>query len=236
MGILSADTSDEAERVQLDLLRAMPAQRKAAVLSSTIRAGLGIKDRKKGSEVTDPFDVTAEVVSVLNELGVDYFVSGSIASALHGEPRYTQDADLVVRLAASQVAPLVAAVQEKFYVSDTALLEAVRRRSSANLVHFQSAFKVDLMVSKERPFEKSRFLRRLRLPAGAHQFWVASAEDMVLVKLEWFRLGGEISDKQWRDVLALLLTSARDRAYLQEWSQQLAVEDLLLKALAEAKV
>ncbi len=236
MGILSADTSDEAERVQLDLLRTMPALRKAAVLSSTIRAGLGLQGRQQASEVTDPFDVTAEVISVLDELSVDYFVGGSIASALHGEPRYTQDADLVVRLSAPQVAPLVAAVKENFYVSDTALLEAVRRRSSANLVHFQSAFKVDLMVSKERPFERSRFLRRVRLPAGAHQFWVASAEDMVLVKLEWFRLGGEISDKQWRDVLALLLTSAQDRAYLQEWSQQLAVEDLLEKALAEARV
>ncbi|MBX3167180.1 MAG: hypothetical protein KF760_07200 [Candidatus Eremiobacteraeota bacterium] len=230
MGILASDTSAAAERVQLEILRAMPPVRKAAILSATIRAGLGLKDLRKGAEVIDPFDVTAEVVSVLDGLGVDYFVGGSIASALHGEPRYTQDADLVVRLEVPHLEPLVAALQEHFYVSDTALKEAIRRRTSANLVHFESAFKVDLMISKERPFEKSRFRRRLLMPAGAHQFWVASAEDMVLVKLEWFRLGGEVSEKQWRDVLALLLTSAQDRAYLSEWSEQLGVSDLLQRA------
>lgn len=230
MGILAADTSEEAERVQLDILRLMPPARKAAVLSATIRAGLGLKARTRGAEMTDPFDVTAEVIAVLDRLGVEYFLGGSIASALHGEPRYTQDADLVVRLCEGHVEPLVASLHEHFYLSDTALLEAIRRRTSANLVHFESAFKVDLMISRERPFEKSRFQRRVRLPAGAHEFWVASAEDMVLVKLEWFRLGGEISEKQWRDVLALLLTSAQNPTYLDEWAEQLGVGDLLQKA------
>lgn len=230
MGILASDTSAEAERVQLDILRSMPPARKAAVLSATIRAGLGLKALQKGPDMLDPFDVIAEVVSVLDKLGIDYFVGGSIASALHGEPRYTQDADLVVRLRAGHIGALVSTLQEHFYVSETALLEAVQRRTSSNLVHFQSAFKVDLMISKERAFEKSRFERRVRLPAGAHQFWVASAEDMVLVKLEWFRVGGEVSEKQWRDVLALLLTSAPDQAYLDEWAQQLMVGDLLEKA------
>lgn len=230
VGILAADTSDDAERVQLEILRSMAPVRKAAVLSATIRAGLGLRGRKKGSEVTDPFDITEEVVKVLDELGVEYFVGGSIASALHGEPRYTQDADLVVRLEDSHVGPLITLLQDHFYVSDTALREAVRRRTSANLVHFESAFKVDLMISRERPFEKSRFRRRVRLPAGAHEFWVASAEDMVLIKLEWFRLGGEVSEKQWRDILALLLTSAPDQTYLDEWAAQLGVTDLLQKA------
>jgi len=211
----------------------MSPARKAAVLGASIRAGLGLKCLQKGQDMLDPFDVTAQVIAVLDQLGIDYFVGGSIASALHGEPRYTQVADLVVRLRESHVERLVASLHEHFYVSDTALREAIRRRTSANLVHFESAFKVDLMISKERSFEKSCFQRRMLLPAGAHQFWVASPEDMVLVKLEWFRLGGEISEKQWRDVLALLLTSADDRGYLSEWSGQLGVDDLLRKAWAE---
>lgn len=115
-------------------------------------------------------------------------------------------------------------------MSEPALLEAIQHRSSANLVHFDTAYKVDLMISRERPFEKSRFQRRVQLPAGSHYFWVASAEDTVLVKLECYRLGQEVSDRQWRDILTVLLTAPTDPKYLEHWASELGVLDLLEKA------
>lgn len=235
VGILARDTGFEAERIQVAIWQAMSRPKKAAVLSGLLRAGLGTKMGKTSNDVTDPYDILAEVIAVLDRLQIDYFIGGSIASALHGEPRYTQDADVVVRLPASAVSPLLTALQSQFYTSEDALRDAIRRKSSSNLIHYDTGFKVDLMISRERPFERSRFERRTRLPAGLHQFWVATAEDMVLVKLEWFRLGGEVSDKQWRDVLALLLTSATDLSYLNQWAGELQLADLLEKALREVR-
>lgn len=233
VGILSRDTGFEAEKIQVAIWQSMSRPKKAAVLSGLLRAGLGAKMGKTSKEMTDPYDIVAEVIAVLEGLQIDYFIGGSIASALHGEPRYTQDADVVVRLPASAVSSLVTALQSQFYTNEEALRDAIRRKSAANLIHYDTGFKVGLMISRERPFEQSRFERRTRLPAGLHQFWVATAEDMVLVKLEWFRLGGEISDKQWRDVLALLLTSATDLSYLNHWAGELHLADLLEKALRE---
>lgn len=226
MGILASDTSPEAERVQMQIFRSMPPARKAALLSGAVRAGftLGRKD------MTDPFDITWTVVEALDKLGIEYFVGGSVASTLHGEPRFTQDTDLIVRIEREQIEPLKLAVEEQFYISPPALLEAIQRKSSSYLVHFESGYKVDLMISRERAFELSRFQRKVKLTAAGHEFWVSSAEDIVLAKLEWYRLGREISDHQWRDVLTVMLTNNLDQLYLNHWAQELKVQDLLEKA------
>ncbi len=223
---MAADTSFEAERVQIQILRAMPPARKAALLSGAIRAGFTLG----GKDMTDPFDITWEVVVALESLDIEYFVGGSVASTLHGEPRFTQDTDLIVRIEREHIEPLKRALEEQFYISPAALLEAIQRKSSSNLVHFESGYKVDLMVSRERAFEHSRFQRRLKLTAAGHEFWVCSAEDIVLAKLEWYRLGREISDHQWRDVLTVMLTKQLDQGYLDRWADELKVLDLLEKA------
>lgn len=220
MGILSKDTSDEAEAVQLSILRRMPHNRKAAVLQSALRAGLGL--RQSGGAEMDPFEITHQVVAALERQGIEYFLGGSLASSLHGEPRFTQDADLVVNLTQNCIPDLVAELSADFYLSEQ------------NLVHFTSGFKVDLMVSRQRPFDRARFQRSQLMSAGGYEFRVATPEDMVVVKLEWFRLGGEVSDRQWRDVLSLLLLSASDVSYMRTWSAELGVADLLERALQEA--
>ena len=183
MGILSADTSAEAENVQIFLLRRMTCEKKASILKGAVAAGFLIH-RKEQLVMTDPFLIAGEVVDALETLGVEYFLGGSIASTLHGEPRFTQDADIIVRLQELHLAQFATILEDRFYLSPPALLDAVRRRTSANLVHFDTTFKVDLMISRERAFEKSRFARKVRLAAGGREFWVASAEDTILVKLE----------------------------------------------------
>lgn len=181
----------------------------------------------------DPYQVTERVLESLHRLKAEVVVGGSLASSLYGEARFTQDADLLARLDRCQAADLIQELESEFYVSSDAALDAVRRRASFNLIHFASQYKVDIFVSPEREFEKSRFQRKRR-PEGFSEVWAfSSPEDVVLAKLEWFRQGGEVADRQWRDVLAVLAVqgAALDQYYLCHWAQQLGVEDLLQQAL-----
>lgn len=182
----------------------------------------------------DPFSVAAEVTNLFEEHGIEYFIGGSVASTVYGEPRFTQDIDLVVRLLPEHIPLLSQELNGRFYLSETALAEAISRKSCANLIHLGTSFKVDLMVSREREFERMRFSRKRPLQRNDQHFWVATPEDTILVKLEWYRAGGEISERQLRDIHAMLLTQeSLDFDYLRTWATNLGVDDLLAKVLSE---
>ncbi len=160
---------------------------------------------------------------------------GSLASTTYGEPRFTQDIDVVVRLDEEKVDRLVDRFQSRFYVSARALLEAVRKKTSANLIHLDTNFNVDLIVSRERAFEKSRFSRRVRKTATGREFWFCTAEDIVLVKLELYRQRGEVLERQLRDVQTVLMVQdSVDATYLRDWAAALGLSDLLERSLQDA--
>lgn len=187
---------------------------------------------------TEALRVCLEVTEVLEDLGVPYLVGGSIASSLHGYPRATQDADLVADLREDHVAPFVAALGGRFYVSEERVRHAVARRSSFNVIHLATMFKVDVFVLGESPLAREEMARRERvvLQEGAGELEVASAEDTILQKLHWYRLGRGVSDRQWHDVLSVLQVQGNrlDRAYLTRGAELLGVADLLERASGEA--
>jgi hypothetical protein len=184
--------------------------------------------------------ITLLVTQTLEQIGIVYAVGGSLASSLHGVMRSTLDVDIVADMRLEHIPPLVAALAEEFYTDDEMMRDAIKRHSSFNLIHYETAFKVDIFVRKLRPFDQMQLERR-RTSVIANDpersIYVTSPEDTVLAKLEWYRLGGEASDRQWRDILGVLKTRAGelDLGYLRTWARELMVSDLLERALQEAE-
>lgn len=189
--------------------------------------------------LSKPLATTLRVTAALEELGVPYAIGGSLAAAVHGFSRATVDADVVADLKPDQVSEFVRALADEFYVNEAAVLDAVVQHLSFNLIHLDTMFKVDVFVAKPRPFERSELLRREFHSideGGRRGAYVVSAEDVILAKLEWYRLGGGVSERQWRDLLAVIETQGGrlDRAYMREMASTLEVADLLVRALGEA--
>jgi hypothetical protein len=176
------------------------------------------------------------VITVLDDLNIRYAIGGSLASSLYGEPRHTQDADLTVEPFPGKERLFVLRFPADEYYADEAMIrDAVARRASFNILHLHTGFKVDVFVQKDRPFDRELLARRVKARVfgeDGDEYGVVSAEDCVLLKLEWFRLGGEASDRQWRDILGVMKTQAGglDEAYLDQWAEQLGVKDLLARA------
>jgi hypothetical protein len=189
----------------------------------------------------DPIQIVAQVARVLEEIGIPYLVGGSLASSRYGLPRTTQDVDLVVDLREEQVGSLIRALRDEFYIDAGMIREAIRHRSSFNVIHLQAAYKVDLFLLKADTWAQREMARRRaeRIgPEGLITLYFCSPEDIILHKLDWYRLGGGVSDRQWNDVLGVLKVQASEleTAYLRQWASELGLTDLLERALREAGV
>ena len=189
--------------------------------------------------VPEPIAVTLLVAEVLDRLGVPYFIGGSLATAVHGVARATLDADIVADLKADQVDRFVQDLGNAFYADTDAIRDAVHRQASFNVIHLKKMFKVDLFVRSRAPFDQAQFRRRMIAELAeepGHSAYVASPEDNMLAKLLWYRNGGEVSDRQWRDVVTVIgvYGDRLDLPYLRHWAARLGVADLLEKALGSA--
>lgn len=180
--------------------------------------------------------VTLDVINVLEELNVPYLIGGSLASTLHGFSRTTLDSDLVADIRPEHVPILVQQLGASYYLSDSAIYDAIRHRSSFNLIHLATMFKVDIFLPKPRQFDRDQMRQRRKYIVATdpeRTAYVASPEDTILAKLEWYRLGGEVSDRQWRDILGVIQIQGDrlDLCYLRQGAVALNVTDLLLRAV-----
>jgi hypothetical protein len=189
--------------------------------------------------IPDVILAVAPVVDALEKLGVPYYIGGSVASSAHGMIRSTVDADLIADLKLEHVAPLAEMLGKEYYLNVNTITDAIKRRACFNLIHLTTMFKVDVFASKGSTYGRLAFDRKLSrkiLEEYPKLFFVASPEDTILSKLEWYRLGDEISERQWSDVLGVMKVQEEnlDRAYLQKWAAEIGVEDLMEKAWLEA--
>ena len=175
-----------------------------------------------------------EVVQHLEQAGLPYMVTGSVASGRYGEIRTTYDTDIVVDAEWPAVREFVRGLGEEYYVSEEAARAAWARRSMFNVIHFRSGNKADIICRKDRHYSRVAFGRRRRETVLATQVHIISAEDIILAKLDWSKRGE--SERQYRDALGVAKAQgpSLDTEYLARWAKDLNLTELLQRLLADA--
>lgn len=192
--------------------------------------------------MTDPDELRcalAAIARALDHLSVPWAIGGSLASAAHGEPRATNDIDIVAVLDVDAARRLPGLLGKDFYADADAAALAVRTRASFNVIDRRSFIKIDIFIPDRGPLGTGQLERRslLELFPGRPPLPVLGAEDVILQKLRWYRVGGEVSDRQWRDVLSVLRNagSELDDAYLDSVAEQVGLTSLLARARSDAR-
>ncbi|MGA2404709.1 MAG: hypothetical protein ABSG91_23900 [Syntrophobacteraceae bacterium] len=176
--------------------------------------------------MNDLSDFLKRLADKLSEAGIPFMLVGSVAASYHGHPRSTFDIDLVVDADEETLCRFARSLGEGYYVSEESIRQAVRSRTAFNIIDEASGYKADLIVRRERPFSRMEFRRRIKVRVLERTLELATAEDIILSKLEWSKLGS--SERQWADALQVARTQGTklDLAYIEKWSAELGVADL----------
>ena len=179
-------------------------------------------------------EVLVRIASALDRNNVAYMLTGSFASAYYGTPRSTQDIDIVVEASPEQLRTFVQSLPVGQYYSDLeAALQAQQAESMFNVIDLSTGWKIDFIIRKSRPFSRAEFQRRVRVDLQGVSLFVASAEDILIAKLEWSKLAQ--SQRQIEDAAAILrVRQTLDRSYIERWVSQLRLEDEWRTAQARA--
>ncbi len=188
--------------------------------------------------MTLPTEFILHIAGILERIGIPYHVGGSVASSAHGMYRASADVDVVIDPGPGQLDELAVALEPEFYISRSAIVEALSGNGTFNAIHVPTSFKIDFFIKGQDPFDSEELRRSLRLVVGPDRtrtVLIKSPEDTILRKLAWYRRGGEVSDRQWQDVLSVLaaMRGQLDETYLDRWAAELNVSDLLERARRE---
>jgi hypothetical protein len=188
------------------------------------------------ASVTGLTEAFQELMAVFDRLEIPFLIGGSVASGTHGLPRQTNDIDILADIKIESIPELVETLSPSFYIAEESVLNALRSGRPFNVIHLASSWKFDIFVAGDDPFAKSEIVRRKMADTTITgleniEFPVATAEDTILAKLVWFRKGGEVSDRQWHDLLGIVRIQAGrlDIEYLKRWASVLGVADLLAR-------
>ncbi len=180
------------------------------------------------------------VIDAFEALEISYHLTGSVASSAYGTARSTLDVDIVADLRELNVQALIRRLQSDYYIDRDRVSDAVRHRSSFNAIHLGTMLKIDVFILKGRAYDQVAFGRARKETIGEggeqRQFTMISPEDLILNKLEWYRQGGEVSERQWSDVVGILKIQrlGLDFQYLRRWAAELSLNPLFQRAVLES--
>ena len=188
----------------------------------------GSRKRWQGGFPMGLFELLQKVVSVLERLGIPYLITGSVAAMAFGEPRLTNDIDIVAAIDEKHVRDfLMSFPPDEFYISEETVREAILRQEQFNIIHPESGIKIDVIIKQDTPFDDSRFKRLHRIyPAESYQANFAAPEDVIIKKMEYYKAGG--SEKHLRDIAGILKISGEivDWDYITKWAKHLDLTEV----------
>ena len=184
--------------------------------------------------MTDQNAFLARIIKALEHANIPYMISGSISSSFHGQPRATNDADIVIDPTIQQITAFIESLGSDYYVSKEAAQQAIANRSMFNVIDIQFGYKADMIIRKNRSYSQQEFSRRTKTHFLDMDAYVLSPEDSILSKLEWSK--GRQSESQYKDALGVLMTQKEtlDFDYLKKWAKELGIENALQDLLKEA--
>jgi hypothetical protein len=172
---------------------------------------------------TSMIETLRDFVQKMNELGIDYMVTGSFAMSAYGEIRMTRDIDVVVQLTEHKIKRFAQLFQNEYYVSEESIRRAITHRSMFNVISHAHGGKIDCIVMKDTDFARAAFQRRYKVIVSEIEFWTTTKEDLIIAKLNWAR--DTHSEMQIRDI-ANLTSTEYDSAYVDDWVTRLQLEDI----------
>lgn len=182
-------------------------------------------------------DIFRRILNALNSAGIPYMLTGSFASSFHGTPRATQDIDLVIAPMASQLRHLVKLLPEaEYYMSEGAALDALGRQGQFHVIDLATGWKIDLIIRKNRPFSRTEFDRRSAVELFGLQLHIASAEDVLMSKLEWAKAGQSQRHLEDAGNILRVRSDELDRQYIERWVGELGLQEEWARAKGLAGV
>jgi len=177
----------------------------------------------------------ADIIRLLDVARIPYMISGSTASAFYGNPRATNDTDIVIDPSHQSLLDFLQSLETRYYASREAVIEALNQRTMFNVIDVQYAWKADLILRKTRAYSQQEFTRRRKVLLNGLKLYLLSPEDSILSKLEWAR--DTQSKIQSDDVLGILMSqwNTLDFNYLRTWARQLQVIDSMEQLILEVK-
>lgn len=181
------------------------------------------------------------VIECFEWLGIDYCIGGSVASSAYGIARATMDVDLIAKIETKHVDNLVKALEKNYYIDAGMITNAIQKKSSFNLIHLETMIKIDVFILRDQPYDLNAFDRRQTDTLdeeNTRKFYLSSPEDVILSKLQWYHLGGRLSQQQWKDVLGVLKVQGDrlDLKYLKYWASKLNLSNLLNSSFNDAGI
>ncbi|MGB3339966.1 MAG: hypothetical protein WBB37_00600 [bacterium] len=176
-------------------------------------------------------EILLGIIDLFEEYNIEYMITGSFASNLHGFPRATFDADVVIKAEVESLEQLTNEISKDFYVEKAFDEEILDKQGMFNIIHYETGFKIDIIFIKRRGFSRTEFDRRQLINFAGCRCWFSSPEDTILSKLEWAKLGG--SERQFNDALGVAKVQSEklDWTYIRKWAKELNVIELLDKIL-----
>lgn len=185
--------------------------------------------------MTSQKDFLQRLIKMLDKSNIPYMLSGSISSGFHGQPRATNDADIIIDPSQEQLTSFVSSLGPDYYINKEAAIQALNDNSMFNIIDIQAGWKADLIIRKKRAYSKQEFSTRKNITLMGMSLWVLSPEDSILSKLEWSK--GSESQTQFKDALGVIMVQwdSLDFDYMKKWAKELQIEDSLKQLLKEAQ-
>jgi hypothetical protein len=192
-------------------------------------------------KIPDIFLALQPVLKAFENLSIPYYIGGSVASSIYGMARATMDVDIVADLKISHINRLKQILENEYYIDHKMIADAIRSASSFNLIHLETMIKIDVFLHKEDPYAEMALQRKRKdtlEELDKVEFYFSSPEDIIVAKVQWYKIGGFVSERQWLDVIGVIKVQGDllDKKYLKRWSQKLGLAALMQKAFDEAGV